>query len=107
MMKVILDTKENLESIIVAFDNYGVTALTASGREFTAEGYLINLGGSGSVTKTYDIIHEDSEQGFYITHPEEFRDNWGDECADSLIALIPETATINLNFIRTIQEGMI
>jgi len=102
-MKVILDTEENLQSIITAFDSFAMNALAAMGREFTAEGYLKSIGGN-SVTKTYDIVSEDSEHGFYITHPESFRGRWRDEYIDGLISLIPDSAIIDFEFTRTITE---
>lgn len=101
--KVILDARENNKNTLVVFDAFGVIALTSIGREFTEQGHLINLGGQGSVTKTFDVIHEDI-QGDYITHPEAFRGRWSDEYIDGLIGLIPETATVDFEFVRTVVE---
>lgn len=102
-MIVIKDTKENLELIIAAFDAFGVVVLTNAGREFDKFGHLISIGGD-SVTKTYDVVHEDSKQGSYITHPEAFRGRWDNNYIDGLISLIPDTAIINLEFISTPTE---
>lgn len=102
-MKVTLDTPEHLNTLLAAYDALCTEILTGMGREFTEEGFLKSLRGD-SVTKTYDVIHEDSVQGFYITHPEAFRGRWNDECIDELIDLIPETATQDLEFTRTVEE---
>lgn len=101
-MIVILDTPENLQSILADFDAFGVVALTNAGREFDESGHLMSTGGN-AVTKTYDVLHADI-QGIYITHPEAFRGRWSDEYIDGLIALIPGTATTDLEFIRTVTE---
>ena len=101
-MKVLLDITENNHSTIATFDAFGVAALTAAGREFDNQGHLISIGGN-SVTKTYDVVHEDSVQGSYITHPEAFRGRWSDEYIDGLIALIPDTATIDFEFTPTVE----
>lgn len=104
-MKIIQDTKESLQASLITFDAFGVAALTSMGREFNDDGHLIS-NGSDLVTETYDVIHEDIEQGFYITHPEAFRGRWEDAYVDGLIDLIPETATSNLEFTRTIDESL-
>ena len=101
-MRVIKDTTENLQLIIAAFDAFGVIALTDAGRSFNDDGHLISIGGS-SVTKTYDVVHEDI-QCSYITHPEAFRGRWSDEYIDGLIGLIPDTATTDFNFTPTVEE---
>ena len=105
MIKVILDTPENLQNLLIAFNAFGVVALSSIGREFTEEGHLLNIGGKGSVTKTYDVLHADI-QGVYITHPEAFRGRWSDEYIDGLIALIPDTAIQDLEFIPTVTEDV-
>lgn len=102
-MKVTLDTKANLNALISASNALCTEIMTGMGREFTEKGYLKSMRGN-SVTKTYDVIHEDSIQGFYITHPEAFRGRWNDECIDELIGLIPASAVQNLKFTRTITE---
>ena len=107
VVKVLLDTKENLEATIESFNDFGVAALTNIGREFNSDNHLINIGGNGSVTKTYDIVNEDSEAGFYITHPEYFRGRWSDEYVDGLINLILPSSIVDTEFNRTIDEGLI
>ena len=100
---MIFDTPENNKETIAIFDAFGVAALTNAGREFNTDGHLISMGGK-SVTKTYDAIHDDLVHGCYITHPEAFRGRWSDEYIDVLIALIPDTATTDFEFIPTRGE---
>lgn len=102
-MKVILDTKANLNALISAYNALCTEIMTGMGREFTEEGYLKSMRGN-SVTKTYDVIHEDSIQGKYITHPEAFRGRWNDECIEELISLIPASAVQDLEFTKTATE---
>jgi len=92
-MIVIQDTTVNLTSTIAAFDFFGAAALAGAGRE--------------SGTETFDVVHTDSIHGDYIAHPEAFRGRWPDECIDGLIDLIPGTATVDFNFTKTIEEGLI
>lgn len=105
-MKVIQGTQEELQSLLDAFDEYGRIVFIQMGRELTEEGWLISRSGN-SVTKTYGLVQEDSVQGLYITHPDTFRGRWDDPpYIEGLLALIPETLTVNLEFVRTPSEDI-